>query len=551
MYFTQQTILQSQLMDVRNLFVRYSLDTGNIEELAPLIGHFEIRLPFIGAFSCGKSSLINALIEESLLSTEITPETAVATELRYGKTRSFTGHLADGKTLPLAENAVRENQLSMLLPEGWLSIELPSETLATTPHLVLVDMPGWSSGVEAHKRVIDDYADRSLAYVVVVSVEEGTLRETLRRALLELAVQNKPLILAISKAHKKADDEAAAVAKRYTDEITQLMGRPPLGVAMTSAAKRDTAQLRKSLTLLESRAQDVFGASVVNPWRGELQRAAQNLKVLASKDFADAALISAEIESFEQQMREFDERLVRETEGLEERIGPMLGAIRVRVENALAGRLDAITERALDGGNVSDDILGTARLVVAEALKEEFEPTVRRYLDRLVDALPSRLDFNFSLSPMKASASNTGGEFRWKGMAMALAPLLAKIPHPLGKIAAVVLPILATLFDSQSNRKQQELDEARQRERAKGQVRSALTQAAAQIESQLHPVMQQQVKKVKEEVAKNIATERADIEMTLTLKRKSLEEGEAQAADLREKAQADLRHLEKWLAEIR
>lgn len=550
MYFPQQTLMQRQLTGVRDLFTRHSLDTARIEELVPLIKRFEIRLPFIGAFSSGKSSLINALIKEPLLSTEITPETAVATEVRYGKARRFVGQLPEGKIFELSEEDVRENRLSMLSPKGWLCVDLPAEILAATPHLVLVDMPGWASGVDAHQRVIDDYADRSLAYVVVVSVEEGTLRETLRRALLELAVQEKPVILVIAKAHKRSESEAVAVAQRLTDEITQLMARAPLAVTLTSAAKRDTAQLEQALVLLESQAQDVFQASIVGPWRGELESAAQLMRVLADQNFKDAELISAEIEAFEQKMREFDERLANETEALEERIGPMLGAIKLRVDNALSTRLDAITDYALAGDNVSDDILGTARLAVAQALKEEFEPAMRRYLDRLVDALPSRLDFNFDFSRMQSTDQGSNGEFVWKGLAVTLAPFLLKIPHPYAKVAAVVLPLLAALFDSQADRNRQEAEEARQRERAKTRVRGALSEAAALVEAQLRPAMHEQVQKAKEAVARNIATERANIERTLSAKRQALQEGEAQAAAQREKAQADLQKLEGMLAEI-
>lgn len=390
MPFPQQIRLRNQISTVDGIFERHQLDASKINALKPLIDHFEIRLPFIGGFSSGKSSLINALIKEPLLSTEITAETAVAAELRYGTARRFVGQLPGGKTHPFSEEDVRQNRLSALIPHGWLNIELPCDALAAHPHLVLVDMPGWGSGIEAHQRVVDDYADRSLAYVVVVSVEEGTLRDNLRKALLELAVQDKPVILVVSKAHKRSDDEAAAVAKALTTEITQLMGQAPQAVALTSATKRDTAQLERALHQLDAKAEAVFEASIVKPWRSELQRAAQLMQMLTNQDFQDAALISAEIENFEQKMREFDERLARETEGLGERVGPMIGAIRIRVENALAGRLDALTDRALAGSNISDDILGTARLVISQALKEEFEPAMHRYLDRLADALPTQ-----------------------------------------------------------------------------------------------------------------------------------------------------------------
>ena len=550
MIFPQQNTLQQQLAGVRALFQARELDTTRINELTPLIEHFQIRIPFIGGFSSGKSSLLNALLEEPLLSTEVTPETAVAAELRFGKVPRFIGYKGDGQTVAVTRQQIEDNQLQMLLPKGWLAIEMPCAALADIQQLVLVDMPGWGSGVDAHQRVVDDYASRSLAYAVVVSAEEGTLRDSLRRALLELAIEEKPVVLVVTKAHKRPDGDVANVTRQLTDEITQLMGRPPLATSVTSAGKRDVVQLKTALALLQSRAENVFFHSVTQPWRGQLQHAAQLMQMLSGQDFKDAEAIAADIDTFEQKMAEFDQRLQRETESLEERVGPILGAIRIRVDNALSQRLESLTSRALDGVNISDDVIGTARLVVAQALKEEFEPTMQRYLDRLVDALPSKLDFSFQLSNTRTEQRNNDGEFGWKALSTSLAPLLLKIPHPYAKIAAAILPILGIFMDSQANRQRQEAEEARKRERAKSQVREALTQAAGQIEAQLRPAMEAQIQKAKESIAQSIAAERSDIERTLTAKRQALQQGESEAAAQREKAQTDLNQLQAWLAAL-
>ena len=44
-----------------------------------------IKIPFVGDFSSGKSSLLNAYIGSDLLPTNILPETAVAYELYYAE----------------------------------------------------------------------------------------------------------------------------------------------------------------------------------------------------------------------------------------------------------------------------------------------------------------------------------------------------------------------------------------------------------------------------------------------------------------------------------
>lgn len=547
---SRQIALQRQLQEVRDIYARYDLDQSRIDKLAPLIEHFEISMPLIGAFSCGKSSLLNALLGESVLATAVTPETAVPVELRFGHERQFVGCLPDGRRLPLSEADLRENRLAALLPAGWVEAQLPSPALAARQQLVLVDLPGWDSGVAAHERVIDDYAGRSLAYGVVVSVEEGALRDSLRRALLELAIAQTPVVLIVSKADKRPPDDVQSIAERLRADITALMGREPLAVAITSARKKDLGKLEVALDTLQSQAGEIFETRVVEAWRHNLQHAAQHLGLLANQDYKDAARLQAEIDKLEQDLRAFDARLQRETDALEAQIGPILSTIRLRVDNALKSRIEMLTQRALNGHDISDDILGTARLVVSDALRQEFEPAMQRYLDRLVDALPSRIDFNLDLGQVKIGGASTGGEFSWKALGTMLAPMVRLIKHPIALIVAPLLPILGALFDSQSDRDRQKIEEARQREQVRSRIHDALDDAVRQIEAALRPVLIEHVRKAQTEVARNINAERNEVNKTIASLAAALQQGEAETAALRHRAQTDLDRLTTLLAEL-
>lgn len=546
----RQATLQRQLPMVRDIHARHGLDASRVDELAPLIEHFEIRIPLIGAFSCGKSSLLNALLGESLLATAVTPETAVPAELRFGPERSFSGCLPDGRRLTLSEADLQENRLEPLLPAGWVEARLPNPALAARQQLVLVDLPGWDSGVAAHEHVIDNYAGRSLAYGVVVGIEEGGLRDSLRRALLELAIAQMPIVLIISKADKKTPEDVQAVVEHLSADITALMGRAPLAVATTSARKKDLGKLESALDTLQAQAGEIFETRIVGSYRKHLQHAAQHLGLLANQDNKDAARLQADIDKLEQDIRAFDARLQKETDALEAQIGPILGTIRLRVETALGERIEMLTSRALGGQDISDDVLGTARLVMSEALQQEFEPAMQRYLDRLVDALPSRLDFNLELTNIDVGVTGGGGEFRWKALATTLAPLLLKIPHPVGKLLAPVVLVLGALLDSQGDRQRREIEEARQREQIRSRIQIALSDAVGQIDAQLRPVLIEQVHKAQTEVARNIEAERNEVNNTLATLAAALQQGEAETATLRQRARTDLERLTTLLAEL-
>ena len=78
----------------------------------------------------------------------------------------------------------------------------------------------------------------------------------------------------------------------------------------------------------------------------------------------------------------------------------------------------------------------------------------------------------------------------------------------------------------------------------------ALSDAVRQIDTQLRPVLIEQVHKAKAEVTRNIDAEKNEVKNTLATLAAALQQGEAEASDLRQRAQADLDRLTVLLAEL-
>ncbi len=219
----------------------------------------EILVPFIGGFSSGKSSLINTLLGEVLLSTEITPETALPIELRAGESKQFNACWPDGRKEHLSQEDLLEADFSELAAaDGWVQATLPH--LREWPQLVLVDLPGWSSGQSEHERHIDEYLwrlakdhlDKNTLFVVAVGADEGTLRDSVRERLASLDFGNASYLLVLTKADKRTSDDLERVKTHVTDAITQAIGKPPAEVLLTSARKKQVETLRAAI----SRVQD-------------------------------------------------------------------------------------------------------------------------------------------------------------------------------------------------------------------------------------------------------------------------------------------------------
>ena len=70
--------------------------------------HAELLVPVIGAFSAGKSTLLNTLIGQEVLPVGISPETELATELRYSPESYLLAVKKDGEEERHPVDALKE-----------------------------------------------------------------------------------------------------------------------------------------------------------------------------------------------------------------------------------------------------------------------------------------------------------------------------------------------------------------------------------------------------------------------------------------------------------
>ena len=75
--------------------------------------HFQVVAPLIGEFSTGKSSLVNALLGRSVLSVNITPETAVPTEICYSSDEHAVVFGSNGGTETISVDEFQKREFSV------------------------------------------------------------------------------------------------------------------------------------------------------------------------------------------------------------------------------------------------------------------------------------------------------------------------------------------------------------------------------------------------------------------------------------------------------
>ena len=115
-------------------------------------------------------------------------------------------------------------------------------------------------GLEIHNKAIDHYIDRSLAYCIVVSVENGELNQSTQDFLAELKLHNKPIILVLSKSDKRPPEQVEEVQTKVTNSVKQLLDDSPLYTIAVSTRQKSHLQTEFSNALhqLEQQAEKAW-----------------------------------------------------------------------------------------------------------------------------------------------------------------------------------------------------------------------------------------------------------------------------------------------------
>ncbi|MCC4263333.1 dynamin family protein [Oceanimonas baumannii] len=544
----QETLLQ-QAPDIEALLSHYQLDTTAFVEKTKEAEHFTVRVPLVGAFSSGKTSLINALLGNKYFAVEVNAETSLPVELSFGDEVSFTGHGKQGVSLPYSQEQVLQQSYDAILPDGWLKARLPAEQLAHFPFLTLVDMPGWDSGIAQHSKAIDEYITRSLAYAIVVSAEEGTLRDSIRSFLGELAQRNMPALLIVTKTDKKPAEDIEAVVTKLKAEVTDLLGQPPLAVAVVSARKKQITSFTNALTSLYGKMDERFAQAILVPVTEQLRQLAVRLEQLGNADNLDAEQIRARNEELYQEAEQFRQRLALQEQqldqDLQQGVERVLGHVRARLQS----NTQNLANDLIYGSGLEGNIMTIVRLALAESVEKEFSAHIGRYLNNVASDVPQGItvssQFNANTDGFKIS-DETSNTFTTTLVSMLplMIPAVGLPLKVLGVVGAVLVDVARNFF-SKTNK---ELEAARQQEAAESQIRSQCIPAVMnQVEAHLRQQIQQQGQSIKDKVAEETNNYLQQNQQTLQELEQQLRQGEAAFAEKRQQYLKDLTTVKQWI----
>ena len=560
MYRNQQVLLKNW-ENITQIIGNY-YEKNEIGDFKIQIDNFIMRVPLIGLFSAGKSTLLNRLLDENLLSVEITPETCIATELYYAsnsEAECFYEHLPNGTTLKITKDILiqktkNDNHDVTKQSHSYVSAHLHTPVLASFPHICLVDLPGLESNLISHTQMIDDYIQKSLAYCIVVSIEDGELRASTQQFLQELKANNTPVLLVITKSDTKPDDDVASVSNKIQESVTQVLGQPPLKTVTVSARKRHNLnEVIDAFVLLERKSEEQFDYLVTKPILSHMLFLIQNIDKLIETSDLSLEQLQLEKDGLNQEIEVFQKSLQKDTERLEIQVRPIIDHISFQLESRLISQLDVLAQTLLNEQDISTAIDNIVRLTVSEGLQDKLAPLIQKYIKNVEQDIPESIKVDTANMKFETN-DDIDGDFNFANIATMLSPALKllKFNPTITVISMVIVPILANILGSfLSDKKRKEQQESRLESAKQAILIQIIPKIKLDVQKILSNTIMSNIESAKKTMS-DIANERCQqVQSRIEQKEADIQVGREEQQKRITKYKADKKTLETIIEQLR
>jgi len=184
----------------------------------------ELLIPVVGAFSAGKSTLINRTLGIDYLPVGMPPETAIPTELRYAEHERVEAVYESGEVEEYSLDEM-DKLTAMASKYEYARLYADNSQLKALNPFVLVDMPGFNSPHDSHNQAILRYLRRGAHYLFLTSVEEGGLHRQEIRRMDEVLDMGRDFSVLITKSDIRPQSDVDDLRGFIDDQLSTCFGK--------------------------------------------------------------------------------------------------------------------------------------------------------------------------------------------------------------------------------------------------------------------------------------------------------------------------------------
>lgn len=183
---------------------RYASDLNWLNTWEKLWKTDRIRVGVIGVTSSGKSTLINALLGDDLLSVAVRPSSSQLVSCSHANKRSAIVYFLDGKKKKIADSAQLKDSIIQYSDESYnrrnekqvAQLELSTPNFDLGEDVLLVDSPGLdATGYEVHEKLTLETLLPTVDVVIFVTTVKSEVDKKMKQTLDIIANYNCPVMI--------------------------------------------------------------------------------------------------------------------------------------------------------------------------------------------------------------------------------------------------------------------------------------------------------------------------------------------------------------------
>ena len=515
------------LNEVHSINDVYNISNEKINNTLLDIDKEKVCIPIIGKFSSGKSALVNTILgySKKILKEDITPETAVPTEIIYNLTEdNVVLYDTKGNTEKLDINSYRNMSIDANTITH-ITVNLKNSFLEEIPDVMIVDMPGFESGFEIHNKAIDNYLPKSLAYIITFPADDMIVRSSVGTILKELCLHDMPICIVITKYDKK-DDSFDDTLNNLKENLKKFIGDRPIKYCFTSSFTGDADELKNFLIDIQGQSQNILSNKFKNIVNSIIDNTENYLKTTLKNSEMSESELSEEEDKLNKQLNNLTVKFSKEKENFQIAIQDCKENINRDIENALRAEESTLVAMAMNNQSISEHINTLVRRTVTTSIKKNLVPKIEKYIKKVEKCISGEsigdihISFNVDIKEMD------------KGITASIVAITAGILMGIPILGAIAAGILALVNKSNAEQKRAEM---------KNQIRSRLN-------SEVYPQVLREVSHgIDTAITKQIVSINNSIDEEITNQKETLEKA---MADVRSKLNEEKTKKETLLVNI-